>query len=408
MLRRTTPIVALLVTTLAATTAVFATTAQTPPVIVHEWGTFTTVAGEDGQAINWLPLGGPTDLPCFVNRFKNRLFKVLPGGEQEGPIDYETARTALVGKVRMETPVVYFYAPGPATVSVSVRFPQGLMTEWYPSATVNQPNVVPSLLESPNVIGAIDWPSVQINPNRTATFPIGAGKSHYYAARKTDAAPLWVNGQDEKFLFYRGVASFPAPISAALEADGAIRLTNLGAAPIPSVMLFENRAGKLSFKHIGALKTSATVARPSAPADYASFRAEMVRILVNTGLYVKEAEAMVETWRDSWFEEGSRVFYVVPQATVDAILPLRVTPAPQEVARAFVGRMEIVTPESLVLVQAAIASNDTAALERHGRFLGPIADRLSARLSSVSDRNKVRAVLNSVFTSYVARFGSCQ
>jgi hypothetical protein len=70
--------------------------------------------------------------------------------------------------------------------------------------------------------------------------------------------------------------------------------------------------------------------------------------------------------------------------------------------------MEIVTPESLVLVQTAIANNDTAALERHGRFLGPIADRLSAQLSSVSDRSKVRAVLNSVFANYVSRFGTCQ
>ena len=39
---------------------------------VHEWGTFTTVAGQDGLAIDWLPLGGPTDLPCFVEHFQNR------------------------------------------------------------------------------------------------------------------------------------------------------------------------------------------------------------------------------------------------------------------------------------------------------------------------------------------------
>ena len=39
---------------------------------VHEWGTFTTVAGEDGRAIEWLPLSGPTDLPCFVEHFETR------------------------------------------------------------------------------------------------------------------------------------------------------------------------------------------------------------------------------------------------------------------------------------------------------------------------------------------------
>ena len=45
-------------------------------MVVHEWGTFTTVADEAGQAMNWTPLGGPTDLPCFVEHYKNRLFKI--------------------------------------------------------------------------------------------------------------------------------------------------------------------------------------------------------------------------------------------------------------------------------------------------------------------------------------------
>jgi len=408
MLRRATPGIVLLTATLAATVAVFAAAPQSQNVVVHEWGTFTTVAGEDGQAINWLPLGGPTDLPCFVNHFKNRDIKVLPNGEQEGPIDYDAARAVLVGTVRMETPVVYFYSPKPATVSVSVRFPQGLMTEWYPSAVVNQPPVVPTLLANPNVMGAIDWALVQINPQQTPGFPTGPGKSHYYAARETDAAPIRVNGQDEKFLFYRGVASFPAPISAALGADGALTLTNLGAAPIPAVILFENRAGTISYSQLGALKNTATARRPTARAVFDSLRADLVRMLVEAGLYAKEAEAMVETWRDSWFEEGTRVFYLVPRESVDAILPLTVTPAPSQVARAFVGRMEIVTPESLLRVQTAMASGDAAALERYGRFLGPIADRLAAQSSSVSERSRVRAVLNGVFANYVKRFASCQ
>jgi hypothetical protein len=36
------------------------------PLTVHEWGTFTSVAGQDGSAVEWLPLSGPPDLPCFV------------------------------------------------------------------------------------------------------------------------------------------------------------------------------------------------------------------------------------------------------------------------------------------------------------------------------------------------------
>jgi hypothetical protein len=148
--------------------------------------------------------------------------------------------------------------------------------------------------------------------------------------------------------------------------------------------------------------------RPSSAAEFPALRAQLVQMLTTAGLYRKEADAMVDTWRDSWFEEGTRVFYMVPSATLDRILPLTISPAPRQIARAFVGRMEIITPEAMLLAQTALASNDMAALERHGRFLGPIADRLASRYTSVSDRSRLRAVTNSVFLSYVERFGKCQ
>ena len=85
---------------------------------VHEWGTFTSVAGENGQAVDWLPLSGPSDLPCFVAR-----------------LDHQRNFKSAYGAVRMETPVLYFYPLKPMTVSVRVDFPNGRVTEWYPRAT---------------------------------------------------------------------------------------------------------------------------------------------------------------------------------------------------------------------------------------------------------------------------------
>ena len=32
-------------------------------LIVHEWGTFTSIAGKDGVALEWRPLNGSSDLP---------------------------------------------------------------------------------------------------------------------------------------------------------------------------------------------------------------------------------------------------------------------------------------------------------------------------------------------------------
>ena len=60
-----------------------AATRRAPDLTVHEWGTFTSLAGDDGQAMQWLPLGGPTDLPCFVEYYKNRLYKVTDGAGRE-------------------------------------------------------------------------------------------------------------------------------------------------------------------------------------------------------------------------------------------------------------------------------------------------------------------------------------
>ena len=95
-------------------------------------------------------------------------------------------------------------------------------------------------------------------------------------------------------------------------------------------------------------------------------------MLMGRGLFPKEAAAMVATWSDSWFEEGTRLFYVLTQDAVDAILPLRVTPRPAHTVRVFVGRLEVITPSLLQDVESAVRANDRHALARHARFLHPI------------------------------------
>ena len=81
---------------------------------VHEWGTFTSRHGADGVAQRWNPLSETTDLPRFV--YQNQ----------------RIPKQFIEGNVRMETPVLYFYADARTTVSVDVDFPSGTMSEWYP------------------------------------------------------------------------------------------------------------------------------------------------------------------------------------------------------------------------------------------------------------------------------------
>jgi hypothetical protein len=339
-------------------------------VTAHEWGTFTSIAGEDGLPMNWQAYGGPTDLPCFVDRFN-------------------FIKGAYWGTVRMETPVLYFYGSQESTVNVKVRFPKGVISEWYPSANRTDTTVG----KNPT----IEWSNVRISPQAAAEFPIEAGPSHYYAARHTDAAPLEVKGQKEKFLFYRGVGSFPLPISAVATNDGKVLLKNLGTHTINGVIQFENRRGTLRYQIAGTLEKELTVDSGPLHEDLENLERELKAILVGQGLYEKEAQAMIETWRDSWFEEGTRVFYIVPKSVIDSVLPLDVVPAPAQSVRVFVGRMEIITPAIQQDVAAAVANNDRGTLEKYGRFLEPIAGRIRAK----------SPLIDSIASSYFSRAAAC-
>jgi hypothetical protein len=341
-------------------------TADQIGLTAHEWGTFTSIAGENGQAVAWRTYGGPGDLPCFVHRF---------GGFKGG----------LFGNVRMETPVIYFYGANELAANVKVLFPKGTITEWYPNANLG------------HSYNLIEWRDLSIHPNAPAELPVERGLSHYYAARETDAALVRVGSQNERFLFYRGVGNIPLPISAKFM-EGKIVINNLGSLPVDSVILFENRRGNHRYGLTGSLQGEITVDTESLQSNWAGLLMDLERILVDHGLYEKEARAMIETWRDSWFEEGTRVFYIIPKGAIDSILPLQIQPAPSQIARVFVGRMEIITPAIQDDVKEAITKNDRLALEKYGRFLEPIANRLGVK----------SALLDSIYSKEIGQNATCE
>src|SRR5262245_25237761 len=209
------------ITVVAAASTVSSKISDPMDFTVHEWGTFTSIAAKDGSAIDWLPWGGPSDLPCFVDRFKNR------------------TKASYAAKVRMETPVLYFYTNKETTVNVGVRFQHGLITEWFPHATV-QPETYSDQMNDVSFAGTIAWNSVKVRPDSPAAFLKEKGQSHYYAARNTDATPLEVAGQKEKFLFYRGIGNFELPIAPTITPDGSVQFTNPGSNAVAAVILFEN------------------------------------------------------------------------------------------------------------------------------------------------------------------------
>jgi hypothetical protein len=126
-------------------------------------------------------------------------------------------------------------------------------------------------------------------------------------------------------------------------------------------------------------------------------------MLIAQGLYQDEAQAMFETWRDSWFEEGSRLLYIVPRQFVDSVLPLSINPAPAQTVRAFVGRLELVTPATQRTVELALATHDQPTLSRYGRFLVPILENLIANEKNSGKKAQFSEYLNNVYNTQISQ-----
>ncbi len=354
-----------------------------PGLVVHEWGTFTSVAGEDGWPVPWRPLSDSADLPRFVYA------RTVDGRTVQLPKPVRV-KPQLMALVRLETPVVYFYADKDMQVSLRARLPGGHITEWYPAARVRG--------------GEVAWDAVHVRPGGPNEFPEETTASHYYAARDTDAAPVRVvsgdGAQDERFLFYRGVGAMQIPLLASLD-GGRLLVRNVAGASTPEIVIFENRGGSMAYSVQSLHGRALALRRPTSGQGIDSLRKELEVILVRHGLFPREASAMVATWGDSWFEEGLRVFYVLPRYLTDATLPLSIDPAPAALVRVMVVRAEILTRESEQRARTELLAlpedPDPSALaqvrQRLGRFGEPLARRVLERTSDPRLRSRIEAVL---------------
>ena len=352
-------------------------------LVVHEWGTFTSVAARDGRNLIWRPLSVESDLPSFVysadkgRSWRGRRYPI----KSDRPV-----------KVRMETPLIYFYSKEQATVRVKVGFPDGEITEWYPQA-------------QPLGWRGIDWGELRVMPGAHVGLKHDFRENHYYPARETDAALLKVhNGkwaEYEKFLFYRGVGNFALPLSVRLEGDK-VALANWQEEKVRKVVLFENSGGSIGYQILNISGTEVVVDRPVLGHNLTDLRQEMRMMLIADGLYEKEADAMLNTWRDSWFEEGLRVFYLMPRKTTDAILPIVIEPEPAALVRVLVGRTEIITPEmeESVANQISNLSEHSATrkaglkeMKKYGRFLESILMEILRHTTDLRLKVEVERVL---------------
>ena len=169
------------------------------------------------------------------------------------------------------------------------------------------------------------------------------------------------------------------------------------------MLVFERRGDKIGFRVAGASAATPSIDPPELNATMDSLKQVVEDMLIAQGLYQDEAQAMFETWRDSWFEEGSRLLYIVPREFVDSVLPLSIDPSPAQIVRVFVGRMELVTPATQRAVEQALATHDHTTLARYNRFLVPILESMIANEKDPAKRAQFNSYLRGAYNSQISQ-----
>lgn len=334
-------------------------------LVVHEWGTFSTFSGSNGAYLKFYP--NDNDLPDFVYRRHRNVKGGLPDAF-----------------VSLETPVMYFYSDRERTVSIDVKFPKGMMTDYYPQSSRPPAN-------------SLRWDNLKVLKQGDANLTLKPGAGRYFVARETDASLVQTGEKDkkenEKFLFYRGVGDFSMPFVVRAEGKGAFTFKNNSQDAVPGFFLVRVDGKKVYFKAGGHLSPQDDVRiQESSEASNAEKLGEAVaKLLVEQGLYDKEARAMVKTWSADWFgQDGTRLIYVVPESLTNGFLPLQVDPKPEKVVRVLVGRHDLLTPERERQIDAVVerlqngpnADSRTAdqVLNRLGRYRWAAQDASAKRI----------------------------
>jgi hypothetical protein len=116
----------------------------------------------------------------------------------------------------------------------------------------------------------------------------------------------------------------------------------------------------------------------------------VAEVLRQEGLYEPEAAAMVKTWQHAWFgEPGTRLFYLVPNAITDELLPLTIEPRPSETIRVLVGRMEILSREDERRLESIVKASAAELMKFRER---PRQDGLSLLIAEPGVPGEIQAL----------------
>jgi hypothetical protein len=342
-------------------------------ITAHEWGTFTARFTDLGLPYYNMHQRVEEPLPNFVEGldFNSNYFDSLitqPGKAWSG-LAFGKELTIFNTTIKMETPVVYFYSKDAVNdLLVDVKFNKGSISQFYPKPfDYEDSNFVkrqikyqpPSCASCPGKLalnfneykGKASWQIAILNDMDINNCSENDPKlpKVWTAPRQTQSNLITCNGTKEKFIFYRGLGGFDNPITLKYTQNYNLKIENKLNLPITYVLAIETLDdGSYSIWDTIKLDANSTRIIRNKKIRLTKLEWELgywkdfLKHLIDDGLYEDEARAILETWKESYFDtKGLKVFYLVPRNFTDSILPINFSKPISDLQRVMIGRAEI-------------------------------------------------------------------
>jgi hypothetical protein len=375
-------------------------------LVAHEWGSMQHHVGTTTSEFDLIG-EDQSDLPSFVKVWADQ---------------------PMLGPQVIRKPILYFYTKQEMKVNVTVRFPEGVLTQWYPDVSMFLPqrdgNIRPGNNPGPpHRNGTLSWRNVELNPNTDTSKFANVDQNHpwWHIARDTDAVPVNVVNQNrgralkpevERFLFYRGSGNYKPMVMPTRNEPGKDLSVTVPFSQIDlrGVFLVRVNDSGATIAHAPVLRAAGTVELvgpdQTKPTDQAAdtAKAQLIESLEAAGLFPKEAAGLVKIWGDDMFTTpGERLLYLMPSNEVERVLPLDIQPAPSQTVRTLIAWVELSTPEAENRVMSLVkqlgsqdpreVADADAKLRKLDRFAESILQRVAGSTSDQTVKQRIEQIL---------------
>lgn len=381
-------------------------------LVVHEWGSMQHHMGTTTSEFDLMG-ENQADLPSFVKVWSEQ---------------------PALGPILIRKPILYFYTQEKMKVNVTARFPEGILTQWYPDVTTFAPQrdgrIRPGNNQAQSRNGTLSWQQIELDPETDASMFANVRENHpwWHLARDTDATPVRVAqkgranridaGTVERFLFYRGAGEYKPMVQPTRDkaSDDFSVTVPFSQIDLRGVFLVRVNDSGATITHAPVLKAEGTMtlAGPEAvkpPQEAAAIaKAQLIESLEAAGLFSKEAQGLVDIWGDDMFTTpGERLLYLMPSNEVERVLPLTIQPEPKQLVRTLIAWVELSTPEAekrimnLIKQLSSADPGEALAAQQELRSLDRFAEAILRRTLETTEDAAVKTQLTQILAELETR-----